>query len=267
MFNVNHSRNLRVFLLDTLQHLFLIRRRKSIIIMWTQLSRPRIENLNELRPAFDLMTGIIANFHREMIQNVMEKFGFFERHFFYFEVVAGGATFHEVRGERVRTSDETEQGGGGGYFCPEGLERLGDKGSGDGRIQFLQFTLGIVPIFNRFHDRTHLLIDLKLAAHPGQWRQNITKQNTSVRLIVTNGLEAHFRRHLRDFGPLSKRGILFDELAVLRNVTSGLSHHPDGGSFGFEAFGGADEEGKGGGVIIGGGGIGGGGFCCRMHYR
>ena len=109
---------------------------------------------------------------------------------------------------------------------------------------------------HRLNNRPHLLINIKLNSHSRQRSQNITEQNTPIRLIIPPRLQRNLHGHVGDLTPLPKRGVLLTQIAVLLNVATSLAHHPDGDAFGGFAAGGADEkwvDGFAGGVDVGGG--------------
>mmetsp|Transcript_6963 Transcript_6963/g.13267 ORF Transcript_6963/g.13267 Transcript_6963/m.13267 type:complete len:204 (+) Transcript_6963:328-939(+) len=194
----------------------------------------------------------------------MQQLGFRECHLFDFQIFLGRFTLHEVRGERVRTSHETQHGRLGSNLLPQRAQRLGHERSRRRRIDKVHL-LHVLVRSHRLDHRSHLLVDIELHSHTRQRRQNIAEENASVRLVIPPWLERYLDGDLGNFGTFAKRGVLFAEVAVFRDVTSGLTHHPDGDAFGFLAAGGADEEGvdifAGGiGVSLGhGGGFGGGG--------
>ena len=68
------------------------------------MSRPRIENLDQLRPILDLINGILRETVRQILEDGMQQLWLLECHLFNLDILLGRLPLHEIRRERVRTS-------------------------------------------------------------------------------------------------------------------------------------------------------------------
>mmetsp|Transcript_12211 Transcript_12211/g.29837 ORF Transcript_12211/g.29837 Transcript_12211/m.29837 type:complete len:356 (+) Transcript_12211:152-1219(+) len=242
-----------VFFFDLLQNHLLIRSGELVIIPGTQMARPRIENLNQLRPILDLINGILRETVRQILEDGMQQLRLLERHLFNLDILLGRLPLHEVRRERVRTSHEAQDGRLGRDLLAERAEGLPRERRRRARIDEMHL-LDIVPRSHGRDDRPHLLVDVEFHPHPRQRREDVAEQDAPVRLIIPPRLEGHLHGHLGNFGPFPERGVLFAQVAIFLDVAAGLAHHPYGDAFGLFAAGRADEEwvdGVAGGVGVG----------------
>ena len=95
----------------------------------------------------------------------------------------------------------------------------------------MAYLFGIFIRSNGLHNGSLLFINSKLHPHAGKRRQNIRKQDTSIRLIVSPWLERNFDGHFWYFRSLSKRGILLAQIPIFLDMTTCLSHHPNWSAF------------------------------------
>jgi hypothetical protein len=79
-----------------------------IVVSWRQVSSPRIKDLDQLSPVFDLVQGVVSDALRKTLQNVMQQFWFVKGHFLDFQVFFGRLAFNHVCGKCVGTSDKSK---------------------------------------------------------------------------------------------------------------------------------------------------------------
>jgi len=231
-----------VVLFDLVEDLFLVGHGELFVVACGQVSSPGIEDLDQLGTVFDLVEGIVSDAIGKVLKDGVEQLGLVEGHLFDFEVFLGTLTFDHVRGQCVRTSDESEDGGFGANFFSEDLEGFGNKRSGRGRIDGVHL-FDIVPVLDGVHDGAKLLVNGEFATNSGKRGQDIGEKNASIGLVVSPRLEGDLDGDFRDFGSLAEGGVLLAKIAVFLNVSSGLSHHPDGSALDLFALGGTDQEG------------------------
>mmetsp|Transcript_28882 Transcript_28882/g.42808 ORF Transcript_28882/g.42808 Transcript_28882/m.42808 type:complete len:209 (+) Transcript_28882:164-790(+) len=128
--DVNDGGHLGVLLLDLVQDELLIRSRELVVIAGTQVARPRVEDLDELRPALDLEAGVVGEAVGEVLEHGVQQFGLHEHHLLDLEVFLRGAAFDQVRGEGVRASHKAQHGGLGCHGLAQGAQGFGYEGGG-----------------------------------------------------------------------------------------------------------------------------------------
>mmetsp|Transcript_29460 Transcript_29460/g.63168 ORF Transcript_29460/g.63168 Transcript_29460/m.63168 type:complete len:376 (-) Transcript_29460:78-1205(-) len=239
--DVNDGGNIGIVLFDLVEDLLLVRHGELFVVAGRQVSGPGVENLDQLGTVFDLVQGVVSDAVGKILEDGVEQFGLVEGHLFDFEVFLGRLTFDHVGCQCVRASDESEDGGFGADFFSENLEGFGDERSGRGRIDGVH-PLDIVPILDGVHDGSELLIDGELTPDSGEGGQDIGEQNASVGLVVSPWLEGDLDGDLGDFAALTEGWVLLAEVTVFLDVSSGLSHHPDGCALDLLALGGTDQE-------------------------
>lgn len=126
--NVSDRGNFGMVLFDAFEDLLLIRGGEFVVVAGTQMSRPRVENLNELRTVFNLEASVVANVVGKFLKNTMEQFGLRHGHFLDFKVFFAGLAFHQVGGERVGASHKTKDGCFWPYFVAQSFKNFGNKG-------------------------------------------------------------------------------------------------------------------------------------------
>mmetsp|Transcript_40227 Transcript_40227/g.84491 ORF Transcript_40227/g.84491 Transcript_40227/m.84491 type:complete len:238 (-) Transcript_40227:132-845(-) len=206
------------------------------------MSCPRIENLNQLGTILNLEQSIFSQTLSQILQNSMKQLGLRECHLLNFQIFFRCFSLHEVCGERVRTSDKSEDSRLGRHLVTESAEGLGHEGSGRGGIDEVHL-LHVIVRFQWFDDRSDLFVNVEFDTHAGEGSENVTEKNASIRLIIPPGLQRNLHGNIGDFTSFPEGGVLFAQIAVFLNVTSSLTHHPYRDAFGFLTAGGADEEG------------------------
>jgi hypothetical protein len=94
------------------------------------MSSPRIKDLNQLSPIFNLKERVLSNRFGQLFENLMKERWFVKGHFLNLQVFLGRFALDKVGGKCVWTTDKTKDGSLGANFVAEGLERFGDKGGG-----------------------------------------------------------------------------------------------------------------------------------------
>mmetsp|Transcript_21450 Transcript_21450/g.35516 ORF Transcript_21450/g.35516 Transcript_21450/m.35516 type:complete len:235 (+) Transcript_21450:634-1338(+) len=171
----------------------------------------------------------------------MKKLGLVKGHFLNIQVILGGLALHKVGGKCVGATDKTENGSLWCDFLAKSLESLGNKWGGSRWINQVDL-LGILIRSNWFHDRSNLVVDRKFQSHARKGREDVRKQDASIRSVISPWLEGDLDGYFRSFRALSKGGVLFAQVAVLGNVTTGLSHHPHRGALDSFTAGSSDQK-------------------------
>ena len=106
----------------------------------------------------------------------------------------------------------------------------------------ITYLLEVIPIFDGVHDRSQLFVNCEFQSHAWEGSEDIRKQNASIGLVVSPRLKGNLYGDLRNFTTLTEGGIFFTKITVFLDVTTSLSHHPNGGTFRLFTTGSTDQK-------------------------
>mmetsp|Transcript_3546 Transcript_3546/g.9374 ORF Transcript_3546/g.9374 Transcript_3546/m.9374 type:complete len:233 (-) Transcript_3546:202-900(-) len=205
------------------------------------MAGPRIEDLDQLGAILDLVQGVVADAVRKVLQNRVKKLRLVESHLLYLEVFLGSLSFNHVRGQCVRASDESEDRCFGTDLLSKDLKSFGNERSSRRGIDRVDL-FGVVPGLDGIHDWSEFVVDREFASDTGKGSQNIGKQDAPIGLVISPRLKGDLYGDFGDFTSLTECGPFFAQISVFFDVSSRLSHHPDGGSFDLFTLCGTDQE-------------------------
>ena len=119
-----------MLLLDERHRLVGVGLRKDIEIVGPQVVRPRLEDLDNLRAAVDLVRRVRCDVFRDMVQERVQNGGLVVHHLLGVEAVLVGLPLDGVCSKGERRADEAEQRGLALRLLAERLQRLAQKRHG-----------------------------------------------------------------------------------------------------------------------------------------
>mmetsp|Transcript_18960 Transcript_18960/g.39966 ORF Transcript_18960/g.39966 Transcript_18960/m.39966 type:complete len:459 (-) Transcript_18960:178-1554(-) len=230
------------------------------------LVRPGFEDLDDLCATLYLMTSIIPNHHRELVQKFRHGLGtsilIGHHHLLGGQTMLAALALDRVRAQREGSAHESDERrvrllgllGQRAEYLPDERQRRIEVHA----LRIVQLRHVLLAPHLRGNDRTDPPHDIKLDPQRRQRGQNVGKHDDPVHAVRAMALQAQLDGHAGRFGPFAE-GIDVGVLTEGGHVPAGLAHEPDGGAFGGFAAGRADEDvavSRGGAVgDVGGGGI------------